>query len=298
MKKITLLFSAFLLAVTMNAQEVVFEDSFDTYDDFIIENVGSWTLTDVDQLPTYTIGTTVFDNATVAKSFQVFNPNSTVPALEVSDVNDWTGRTGDKAMVCFAAVPAGGVVNDDWLISPAINLGTGGSALSFWYKATNGDFSAEEFTVSVSTTGTEPADFTVISANPETVSNGGLVYVEFTADLTSFEGSQIYIGIHCTSNDQFGFMVDDFVVTSQTLSNDTFVADNNFVHFVNNNSLNLQSSTILNNIAIFSLDGKRVINNELNGQSDAQIDINGLNQGIYIAKLNTENGLHTFKFAK
>jgi hypothetical protein len=38
--------------------------------------------------------------------------------------------------------------------------------------------------------------------------------------------------------------------------------------------------------------------NELNGQSDAQIDINSLNLGIYVAKLNTENGVHSFKFAK
>jgi hypothetical protein len=95
----------------------------------------------------------------------------------------------------------------------------------------------------------------------------------------------------------FGY-IDNFKTNDENLSNDTFVADNDFVHFVNNNLLNLQSSTILNNVEIYGLDGKRVLQNELNGQNDAQIDINSLNQGIYIARLNTENGVHSFKFAK
>jgi hypothetical protein len=53
---------------SVNAQSVIFEDSFETYTDFAIANVGSWTLRDVD-LKT----TPVFrelPNSGVAKSFQ------------------------------------------------------------------------------------------------------------------------------------------------------------------------------------------------------------------------------------
>ena len=35
-------------ANTLKAQTVIFEDSFETYTDFAIANVGNWTLTDVD----------------------------------------------------------------------------------------------------------------------------------------------------------------------------------------------------------------------------------------------------------
>lgn len=35
-------------ANTVKAQTVIFEDSFETYTDFAIANVGNWTLTDVD----------------------------------------------------------------------------------------------------------------------------------------------------------------------------------------------------------------------------------------------------------
>ena len=56
MKKI--LFSLFVTAAlsatnTMKAQTVLFEDSFETYADFEISNVGNWTLTDVDLKTTY-----------------------------------------------------------------------------------------------------------------------------------------------------------------------------------------------------------------------------------------------------
>ena len=51
MKKIlfSLLSAGFMFsAVNSNAQTVLFEDSFETYTDFAIANVGNWTLTDVD----------------------------------------------------------------------------------------------------------------------------------------------------------------------------------------------------------------------------------------------------------
>jgi len=298
MKKITLLLCFLLGSFTISAQQVVFSDSFDTYPDFAITGVGSWTLLDVDGLDTYGFGGITFPDSGAAKSFQVFNPNTTNPPLTPSATSDWTARTGDKAMVCFAAVPPlPGIGNDDWLISPQITLGTGGSSLSFWYKATDGNFSQEEFTVGVSTTGTNPADFQLISANPEQVTNGGLTYVEFTADLTSFEGSPIYIGIHCISFDQFGFMVDDFEVTSQTLNNTDFNTVN-FTYFVDaQNQLNLSANEALSNVKLFNLLGQEVLSKSLSNQNE-QVNINALNSGVYLAQVQINGKMETFKFVK
>lgn len=95
----------------------------------------------------------------------------------------------------------------------------------------------------------------------------------------------------------FGY-IDNFRTNDEPLSNDTFVTDNNFIHFVNNNTLNLQSSTILNNANIFAINGKQVLNLDLDNQNNAQVDISGLSQGIYIVKLATDAGIHSFKFVK
>ncbi|GGE20752.1 T9SS-dependent choice-of-anchor J family protein [Psychroflexus salis] len=86
--------------------------------------------------------------------------------------------------------------------------------------------------------------------------------------------------------------------TESTLSNNEFVLENDFVHFIGNNKLNIQANTQFNQIQIFDISGKQIINNELNGATEAQIDINTLNTGIYIARINTENGLYSFKFAR
>jgi hypothetical protein len=296
MKKITLITFMFF-SFLINSQEIVFEDGFETYDEFAIDNVGSWTLIDVDGLPTYGFEGVDFPEAFGVKSYQVFNNNNTTPPLEVSDTEDWTARTGNLAMVCFAAVPAGADGNDDWLISPEINLGTGGSTLSFWYKATSSDFSLEEFSVGVSTTGTNPEDFTIISADPVQVTNGGLVYEEFTADLTSFEGSPIYIGIRCTSFDQFGFMVDDFQVTSETLSIDEFDSSN-FNYFVDaQNYLNLSANKQLQNLSIHNLLGQEVLNQKLSSQNET-VNLNALTSGVYLAKVQINGASKTFKVMK
>ena len=47
MKKITLL-AAFFAAFAMNAQTTVWEDSFETYDDFIIDAIGGYSQIDND----------------------------------------------------------------------------------------------------------------------------------------------------------------------------------------------------------------------------------------------------------
>ena len=73
MKKI--LFSLFVTAAlcsteTMKAQTVLFEDSFETYTDFAIANVGSWTLTDVDLKTTYGFTGIAFNRPEVRNAFR------------------------------------------------------------------------------------------------------------------------------------------------------------------------------------------------------------------------------------
>ena len=217
MKKI--LFSLFVTAAlcsteTMKAQTVLFEDSFETYTDFAIANVGSWTLTDVDLKTTYGFTGVTFPNTQLAKSFQVFNSTTTTPPLTPSATSNWTANTGQKVMVCFAADSA--PWNNDWLISPQVQLTAGlGATVSFFGKGCDATYGLEKFKVLVSTTGTATADFTAIS--PLITTPATAAWSQYTYDLNAYSGQQIYIAIQCTSDDQFGFAVDDFKVITNPL---------------------------------------------------------------------------------
>jgi len=195
----------------MNAQYVVFQDSFESYADFSISNVGSWTLLDVDNSPSGGFQGITFPNGNgTNKAFQVFNSTTTTPVLEPTDASDWTARTGVKTMTAFYLTSA--AANNDWLISPKITLPSDGGALSFWAKSCDATYGAEKYRVYISTTGTAVADFTPLSAVITTPAD--ITWHEFTSSLSAYAGQQVHIAIQCSSTDQFGFAVDDFKITT------------------------------------------------------------------------------------
>ena len=55
MKKLLLTLLLFV-GLASNAQSTIFQDNFESYQDFIITGIGGWTMRDVDLLPTYGIG--------------------------------------------------------------------------------------------------------------------------------------------------------------------------------------------------------------------------------------------------
>ena len=298
MKKITLLFFTLLIFNINNAQTNLFFDDFESYTDFAISGVGSWTLLDEDGLNTYGFTGVTFPESGAAKSFQVFNSTTTTDPLTASAASDWEGYNSVKGMACFAAVPNAGNVNDDWLISPQITLAASGNSLSFWYKGCDVNFSNEMFTVGISTTDTMPGSFTIISANPESVPPNDITWREFTFDLSAYDNQAIYIGIHCISNDQFGFMVDDFSVDT-SLSIDQFDL-NTFTHNYNKTlkTLNIESSSMaITSIQVFSILGQSVMSRQLSSTIES-IDVSSLNDGVYLAKIYVEGNFKTIKFIK
>lgn len=295
MKK--LLLSTLLLSslFTAKAQTTVFEDSFETYTNFAIANVGNWTLTDVDKLVTYGFQGVNFTNTGVAKSFIVFNPTATTPPLTASATSDWTARTGSKSMVCFASAPA----NNDWLISPQIMLGSTGNVLKFWAKSCDTQFGAERFKVGISTTGTAPADFTIITASPYVTNPATAKWVEYTFNLDpSYDAKQVYIAINCVSNDQFGFAIDDFkVTTTGTVSNEKFFTENfNLYPNPTSDVLNISSKNGLEmkEIKITDLSGRivKTLNNA------TTINVSDLSAGTYLIDITTNEGKASSKFIK
>ncbi|MFD2551966.1 choice-of-anchor J domain-containing protein [Bizionia sediminis] len=287
MKKITLFFSV-LLCYSMSAQTNLFQDDFESYTDFAINNVGSWTLIDVDGLPTYGFQGVEFADSGSAKSFQVFNSTATTPVLEASETSNWEGYNSTKGMVAFAAVPSNGVFNNDWLISPQITLAENSNTVSFWYKGCDAAYSSELFTVGISTTDTNPSSFTVISANPESVPANDITWRQLVIDIPdTYNSTPVYIAINCVSQDQFGFMIDDFSVDTALLSTDEYALNNIFIG-CKDNVITISNMPGEANYSIVNMAGQEVLkgNTRLESQN---IDASNLAAGIYIVEITDVN---------
>ena len=303
MKKLLLSF-LFVGSLSVNAQTTIFEDNFDSYTNFAKAGVGSWTLTDVDGRPTYGFGGgTTFLNSGTPMAYIVFNSTAVTTSggtgLTPSATSNWTARSGQKAMACIAAVPnATFPTNDDWLISPQITLAASGNELSFWAKSCDGEYPDEQFQVFVSTTTTAVASFSPLG-DVEFTSFGD--YVEYAYDLSAYDGQAIYIGIHCISEDQFGFMIDDFRVTTSALGVNESLAKK-FSTYPNpaSNVVNISNSNniLLSKVDITDINGRTIKSLEVSNLTEIQMNVSDLNSGVYFMNIDTDSGKVVKKFIK
>jgi len=302
MKKITLLVAFLFAAFSINAQ--IFEDSFETYDDFDFENIGDWTLIDIDGFGTFGSNAVTFDNAQYTGSAIVFNhTTATIDAdgMPASSDPNFQVRTGEKGLWFFAATTA---PNDDYAITPQISLaGFTDATFSFWAKSITDNFGLEQFEVLLSTTGTDVADFTedlsggIITAPTPGDGDVGNEYAEFSYDLSAYDGQDIYLAIHYVGDDSFILQMDDFLVDG-TLSTDEFNTTN-FSQFynVNNNELRLSASIPMQSVKVFNTLGQEVVNKNLSNTEEA-VNLSTLSNGIYIAQVAIGNTIETFKIIK
>jgi len=292
------------------AQTVIFEDSFETYEDFAISDIGEWTLRDLDEAQrNYGIQNYSFPNQGAIPSFIVFNPTSVLPTGPLGgpfSQESNAPKTGDKYMVTFASynlttgTPPGqiAVEQSDWLISPQITLGSTENVVTFWAKSYTLEYGAERFKVLVSSNDTETASFTAISTG-NYVAAANTTWTEYTYNIpASYNSQSVYIAIQCVSIDSFMFMVDDFkVTTTGTVSNDKFFKEN-FKIFPN------PTSDVLNISAINGLEFQEVSIIDMTGRvvksisSGLSIDVSDLASGTYVLYIETLEGKGTSKFIK
>ncbi len=100
------------------------------------------------------------------------------------------------------------VPNDDWLILPPQNL-VGTITLSYWI-ATQQAIHPESFEVRVSTSGSQPADFTNLIYDGDNIP---ATYIQHTHDLSAFAGAPFWIAFHHNSVDEFVIKLDDVLLT-------------------------------------------------------------------------------------
>ncbi|MEI6682646.1 MAG: C10 family peptidase [Bacteroidota bacterium] len=195
---------------------------FESVPDFSL-TFNDWTVNDVDKQDTYGLSNHTFLHQGQPMAFLCFNPAQVVPSMATDQAIQPHG--GQKFGACFNSNPPS---NNDWIISPRIQLGVNGN-FSFWTKSYTGAFGLDNYTVAVSTTGNDPGSFTVISGGAPLQTT--LTWTKKSYSLAAFNGLQVYVAIHCVSNDHFLMMIDDLAVKTHgasTLSAD-FSADKTVV---------------------------------------------------------------------
>ena len=134
----------------------------------------------------------------------------------------------------------GVVYPDNWFISPAVTLGSG-STFSFWACGQDAGYAAEHCGVFVSTTGTNPSDFTMVnewtlsakSAGEKAAIRGTRdqgTWRQYTVELGAYAGAARYIAIrHFNCSDMFYLDVDDLELSNGAKGTRDEVAFNGYV---------------------------------------------------------------------
>jgi len=185
-------------------RDVLFEDSFETYADFLID-FPPWTLIDVDGDPSFGHSVSTWPNQWLPQSFIIFNPSATSPPMTEVEAQP---HTGSKYAACFNADNVG-YINDDWMISPQIAPADFDEVI-VWAKSFSDQYNYDQFEIGISTTDTDPSSFTIITPH---IQPGHTAWEEHSFSLDNYDGQSIYIGFHCVSVDAWFLMIDDVTVT-------------------------------------------------------------------------------------
>ena len=193
-----------------------FSYDFEACTNFAVDQFSPCTTYDGDGSPTYGMQNVQFENSGYTGAFIAFNASATNPSLAGGN---WDAHGGSKCGACFAAVPpaqGGSGPNNDWFITPKINL-ISNSSFSFWAKSATVQYGKDRFNVLISTTNNNISSFTKISTGTYTETSE--TWTKYTYDLNAYNGQGVYLAIQCVSNDAFAFLIDDIeILTSQTSS--------------------------------------------------------------------------------
>ncbi len=135
-------------------------------------------------------GWTVYNVDGDTKQFAVYNAGA-ASAQE----GTWVSQVGYNASG-----------NNDWLVTPQVNVTESNKVVKFWARSTSSTF-FEDFNLKLSTTGIAVEDFTVNLGTYLQIPNA---WTEYTADLTPYVGTTVYLALQVVSVDELNFRTDAF----------------------------------------------------------------------------------------
>ncbi|MDD3143843.1 MAG: choice-of-anchor J domain-containing protein, partial [Candidatus Cloacimonetes bacterium] len=193
--------------------EGLMEDYFEYYS-HRDQSFGYWTLHDKDLEPTYGIyiGETEYF-APYTGSFIVFDDQA-VPELSGEA---WMAYSGDNWVGSFD-VATTGVLNDDWMVTPALDFDND-PRVSFFAKSPNTSYNPERFKVYYSLTGDAYSDFTgnYVAGSASTWIEPPTEWTKYEYSIPALANHTGWIAIQCVSDDSWVLQIDDFVAGHRSL---------------------------------------------------------------------------------
>ena len=282
------------------SQTVLLNEDFESYQDFTISNIGSWQTLDLDLLNTWTLGgdpapptnwVANWPNANAKMAYQIFNPsvaNVTNDATGVTgEIRNFDPHSGNKYAGSWAGVMvASGQGNNDWLISPAVTLGSTGNVLKLWVKTLSLSYGNERYRVGVylgNGTPTTANNFTIISTPASTYSLAPQNWTEITFNLDAYSAQTIRIGVQCLTQEGSMLMIDDVkITTTGFLGTNESKTKYDVIVYPNpiKSLLTVESKSRISDLKLFSLDGKLIENSNTN-----EMDLSRYSSGNYLLEV-------------
>ena len=254
MKKLFTIFAIVFAVVAVNAQNVIFSENFDN------SGVPSgWINNDADG-----------DN---------YNWENTLDIL-----GEGYGHNGSAGCMYSQSYDNsyGALTPNNWLVTPQINLPNTNCSLRLYVTAQDASWAAEHWGVAVSTTGTNPSDFTMIYEETFSASKDQATWQEKNIALTGYSGN-VYIAFrHFNCTDQYWFELDDVAV----IANGTGIAnveETTFTVYPNPATTSIkvtgEGEAVISNIL-----GQTVTSATVNGSEE--INVSNLESGVYFITMN------------
>ena len=220
-------------------------------------------------------------------------PQFIFPRSKISTHLEWDTFQGEQGLY-FVASGANSttIPNDDWMISPEFSLsGITSPIFSMKAKSVNDTYGLERFQIAVGTS-TDYNDFTVISDGAYIEAPTDWTNYEF--DLSAYEGQNIRVAIHYVGNDSFVLQTDSIKVEGTLGVGDNEISDFEYYYNPFNDLLTVNSSENLTKIQVYNVLGQKIIDDKINNYN-YQINLGTLSTSIYFIRVESENGLNTFK---
>jgi hypothetical protein len=215
----------------------------------------------------------------------------------ISTMGEGYGHNGSAGLMLSQSYNnnVGALTPDNWLVTPAVNL-VGNSTLTFWVCGQDASWSAEHYGVYISTTSaTDPTAFTQLM-EATIGSKAQSPWEQKSVNLSAYTGQTVYIAFrHFDVTDMFYLDLDDVEI-----SLGTGIADVNSEVSVYpipaKTMVNVNANSNISNVEIYNIAGQKVSDFTANGTS-ATINTENLSNGMYLMRINTENGIINKKFS-
>ncbi|MDD3877108.1 MAG: choice-of-anchor J domain-containing protein [Bacteroidales bacterium] len=178
---------------------------------------------------------------------------------------------------------------DNYLVTPAFNINSANLELSFWVAAQDVAYPAEKFSVLVSTSGANVADFTA-TLHTEVLSDSA--YKKITLPLGTYNGQTIYIAFrHWDCTDQFFLKLDNVKIDIASGINETSnVSSVNIYPNPVKGNLNINATNLINNIKVVNTLGQIVANEKVDALNYT-INTSDFKYGVYFIQIETAEGI-------